>query len=301
SYDILIDDLKSTQAYVLKVEGPNLTGFDVKKMEIRSHDIIQPHIVAAKKEDKAFRLPGFISFGKGNGGMNRPRHVDVWEIPNCYVICDQGSELNLITPALAQLLHMPLYKIQDGMCTGMSMRSANGEFNPLQHFVTCDFEIDGIYREISAFPWIWTVHAVPDVRDGTLHFGDETTGERRKVLHTTNFFESKYQKLLLIPDLPQYRERVEIAEKIMEEQVPLQSAKRPVTSYQREYYVEKNRCRYEYEPVAKISTGKKQRSCEQNSGFSTESYLTDQYDTTIVSETEPASTSSEEADSESDL
>ncbi|KAI0991053.1 hypothetical protein K3495_g17134, partial [Podosphaera aphanis] len=92
-----------------------------------------------------------------------------------------------------------------------------------------------------------------------------------------------------------------IAEKIMEQQVPLQSATRPVTSYQREYYVGKNGCRYEYEPAAQIPTGKKQRSCEQNSESSTESYLTDQYDTTTASETEPASTSSEEADSESDL
>ncbi|KAI0991896.1 hypothetical protein K3495_g16291, partial [Podosphaera aphanis] len=134
SFDILVEDLKSSQAYVLQVNGPGLHGFDVRKVGAGQIDCINPHLVAARREDKAFRLPGYISYGKGNEDAGPLRHVDVWAIPNCYIICDQGSELNLITPALARLLNMPLFKIQDGICAGMGMRSANGSFNSLQNF-----------------------------------------------------------------------------------------------------------------------------------------------------------------------
>ncbi|KAI1003664.1 hypothetical protein K3495_g4546 [Podosphaera aphanis] len=184
SFNTLIDDLKRTQAYALQVNEQTINSLDVNEVVATSLEAINPHILTAQREDKAFRLLGFISFGKGSDETGPLRHVDVWAISNCHVICDQGSELNLITPKLAQLLHTPLYEIEDGMGIGMGMRSANGEFSPLKHFVTFEFEIDGVHRVVSAFvrpestglalssdlslilgqPWIWTVPGVPDVR-----------------------------------------------------------------------------------------------------------------------------------------
>ncbi|KAI0997336.1 hypothetical protein K3495_g10850 [Podosphaera aphanis] len=274
SFDTLIDDLKRTQAYALQVNEQINNSLDVNEVEATSLEAINPHIVTAKREDKAFRLPGFISFGKGSDETDPLRHVDVWAIPNCHIICDQGSELNLITPKLAQLLHMPLYEIEDGIGIGMGMRSANSEFSSLKHFVTFEFEIDGVHRVVSAFvrpdstgralfsdlslilgqPWIWTVHGVPDVRGGTLHFGDETLGEVRQVLHTTKFFQSKYQKLLLIPDLSPYREKAEMAERLMEQQTPIDMSTRPLVTRQREYYITSMAIKYALYHITKTFT-----------------------------------------------
>ncbi|KAI1005397.1 hypothetical protein K3495_g2824 [Podosphaera aphanis] len=52
SFDILIKDLKSSQAYVLQVNGPGLHGFDVRKVGAGKIDCINPNLVAARREAK---------------------------------------------------------------------------------------------------------------------------------------------------------------------------------------------------------------------------------------------------------
>ncbi|KAI1005394.1 hypothetical protein K3495_g2823 [Podosphaera aphanis] len=215
---------------------------------------------------------------------------------------------------------MPLFKIKDGICAGMGMRSANGNFNSLQNFVTFDFEIDGIHRVISAFvrpnspekfpssdlslilgqPWIWSVHGVPEVREGKLHFGDTALGEARKVLHTTKFHECKYQKLLLIPNLPQYREKVELAEKLMEQQIPVDMAIKPLVTHQKDYYITRDGRRYDFDPTVEILSASRHHPDDPDLGSSTTIISTDQYDTQTTSGLEQLSTSSDEADINSD-
>ncbi|KAI1003663.1 hypothetical protein K3495_g4545 [Podosphaera aphanis] len=97
-------------------------------------------------------------------------------------------------------------------------------------------------------------------RSGTLHFGDETLGEVRQVLHTTIFFQSKYQKLLSISDLPQYREKAGMAEMLMEQQTPIDISTRPLVTRQREYYVTRDGRRYDYEPTDEILRTEEQYS-----------------------------------------
>ncbi|KAI1000815.1 hypothetical protein K3495_g7380 [Podosphaera aphanis] len=210
---------------------------------------------------------------------------------------------------------MPVFQINISTCAGMGMRSANGEFNPLQFFVTFDFEIDGIHREVSAFvrpevagkspssdlslilgqPWIWSIHGVPDVRHGTLYFGDETRGEPRKVLNTTKFFESKYQKLLLVPDLPDYREKAGIAEGIMEQQQNQDFTMKRQELSKLKHYITNDGRLYNFERVSPLTTI--QNPASETALSTTTS--TDQIESISDTDSESPTESSQDADNES--
>ncbi|KAI1000819.1 hypothetical protein K3495_g7379, partial [Podosphaera aphanis] len=77
SFHILIDDLESAQAYILQVDGPDINGFDVSRVEIGPQPSFNPQIVATQRQDKAFTLHGFISYGKGNNNFSVSRHVNI--------------------------------------------------------------------------------------------------------------------------------------------------------------------------------------------------------------------------------
>ena len=145
AYDILIEDQDDSRALVLGVKNQNIIeSYSVQHVKAPSGPFIssRPHLVPAARADKAFRMHGLVSVGRGK--VVKWQHVDISTIPNFIAIADQGSEINLVTTGIVKLLNMPIYQIPEAARAGMGIRTANSDFDKLSEFVYFKYKINGV-------------------------------------------------------------------------------------------------------------------------------------------------------------
>lgn len=102
---------------------------------------VAPHI---HPDDKAWKVPVSLRITENSG----PTIVD---LPIGMSAADQGSDIVLMTPALQQKLRLPLISLNSKGYAGVSYGTADGVMHRLEHFVSLEIGIKGIWRKLDAF------------------------------------------------------------------------------------------------------------------------------------------------------
>lgn len=180
-----------------------------------------PVIISTLASDKAWRIP-VVSKVRYNGVIS-----DV-SLSSATCIADQGSDINVVTQALVDLLHLKTYLVSDGKSNPLGMATSDGSITALRHFAILQVGVLGIWREVHAFilpkgsladkflllglPWLHDVRATFDIQASRLNIGDFQRGEKHTRLEGPKFQLLKSHKLLLVPTADRYRKVIGIAE-----------------------------------------------------------------------------------------
>ncbi|KAK4697103.1 hypothetical protein P7C71_g925, partial [Lecanoromycetidae sp. Uapishka_2] len=138
--------------------------------------------------DKAFRIPAMVSLPDGTQvGLDRK-----------LVQGDQGSDMNVISAALARQLKLELKSVEEVGFKGLSMRTADQKDTLLHYWVWLRITVEHVTRDIRCFvtpdvtsttssggvehlslilglPWLYSVDAVILIRQSKIMIGDATT------------------------------------------------------------------------------------------------------------------------------
>ncbi|SLM39631.1 Zinc finger, CCHC-type [Lasallia pustulata] len=143
--------------------------------------------------DKAFRIPYSVRV-KGGGELALDRSQ---------VQADQGSDMNVISTAMAKQLGLHLYPLSDVGFAGLTMKTADHRETLLYHWVYLDLGVEDIWRQIHCFvapelpfpvpgvehlslllgiPWLYSVNATTGIRGSRIEIGDPAAGETSETL-----------------------------------------------------------------------------------------------------------------------
>ncbi|KAI0990964.1 hypothetical protein K3495_g17223 [Podosphaera aphanis] len=86
----------------------------------------------------------------------------------------------------------------------------------------------------------------------------------------------------------------------MKQQIPVDIPTKPLVTHQKDYYITRDGRRYDFDPPAETLSASRHHPDDPGLGSSTTIISTDQYDTQTTSGLEQLSTSSDEADIDSD-
>ena len=107
---------------------------------------------------------------------------------------DQGSDINVISPALVDHLGLAKQPLSDIGFNGLAMRTADGRETILHHFVFFKMGVEDVWRDIRCFvapttnaryahslllgiPWLWSVNAIIAIRESKILVGDPGKNE----------------------------------------------------------------------------------------------------------------------------
>jgi len=164
-------------------------------------------------DHKSFRVPVVVR-AKQNGVMKRVA------LPIGVSQADQGSEINVCSPGLANALKLKRWTLtSQGWDSGLSMNTADGNSSRLTEFSKIDVVVLGVRRIVWVFirpdehkigdlhlllglPWLDDVDAVIQVRHSRITIGDPVKGERRVEIQGPLFVPSQEHRLILHPKNP---------------------------------------------------------------------------------------------------
>ncbi|KAI1346713.1 hypothetical protein F5Y01DRAFT_264820 [Xylaria sp. FL0043] len=159
---------------------------------------------------KAYRITPRIKYIKNGQPMEYVADAD-----SCQA--DQGSDVNIIHPALADQLGLVRMKIRDLGIVCMFLLNSAGKTDQVNEFVVFVVVVEGIARPIWAIvqpdggklttlmilglPWLWDVMATFDIRNSVLTIGDPAVKETpTQIRGPTLAFGGKH-RLALIPQV----------------------------------------------------------------------------------------------------
>ncbi|SLM36249.1 hypothetical protein LPUS_05745 [Lasallia pustulata] len=160
--------------------------------------------------DKAFRIPCSVRV-KGGGELALDRSQ---------VQADQGSDMNVISTAMAKQLGLHLYPLSDVGFAGLTMKTADHRETLLHHWVYLDLGVEDIWRQICCFvaselpfavpgmehlslllgiPWLYSVNATIGIRGSRIEIGDPAAGETIRDIVGPELVFLKDHNLLMYP------------------------------------------------------------------------------------------------------
>ncbi|KAH7317965.1 hypothetical protein BKA65DRAFT_110784 [Rhexocercosporidium sp. MPI-PUGE-AT-0058] len=168
-------------------------------------------------DDKAWKIPTSIRVpSKGK--------VTVVDLPVGMCASDQGSDIIIITPALQQKLGLQTTTLNSKGFSGVSFGTADGVMHKLDHFVTFEMGVKGIWRKVHAFvrastgprdtelslllglPWLHAVGAKFDICKSTLTIGGNMGKEKPVTIQGPLFAPFSHLNLVLHPKAPSQRD-----------------------------------------------------------------------------------------------
>lgn len=118
------------------------------------------------------------------------------------VQADQGSDMNVISTAMAKQLGLPFQSLSDVGFAGLTMKTADHRETLLHHWVHLELGVEGIWRKICCFvapelssaapasssgtehlslllgiPWLYSVYATIGICGSRIEIGDPHAGE----------------------------------------------------------------------------------------------------------------------------
>lgn len=155
--------------------------------------------------EKAFRIPCTIRHSSGQEII----------LEKCQTHADQGSEMNVISSAMAVKLGLQFQDLASVGFRGLSMQTADHNDAMLHHWVSLDVGVEGLWRTVRCFvgpdgragrshlslllglPWLYAVNAMIDIRGFRILIGDSNIGEKiRAITGPELVFHSDYNLLL---------------------------------------------------------------------------------------------------------
>ena len=136
---------------------------------------------------------------------------------------DQGSDMNIISKALAQKLGLGFHPLAEIGFHGLAMRTADNRNTQLHHWVWIKVTVEGITREVRCLvapditavdatgrvdqlslilgmPWLWDVDALISIRKSSITIGDSLLqGETPRDVKGPEMVFCKDHNLLLYP------------------------------------------------------------------------------------------------------
>ena len=158
--------------------------------------------------DKAFRIPCTI---RANGQEQ--------ELDRSQVQADQGSDMNVISTAMAKRLGLPFHSLSDVGFAGLAMKTADHRETLLHHWVHLELGVEGIWRRIRCFvapelpsspglehlslllgiPWLYSANAIIGIRGSRIEIGDPQAGEVVRGVVGPELVFSQDHNLLMYP------------------------------------------------------------------------------------------------------
>ena len=153
-------------------------------------------IVSTLASDKAWRIL-VISKVKYN------RVVSEVNLSSATCIADQGSDINMVTQALVDLLYLKTYLVSDSWSDLLGMATSNSSVTALCHFVILPVSVLGIWCEVYTFirpkgsysekflllglPWLYDIRATFDIQGSRLNIRDFKRREKYTCLEGLKF------------------------------------------------------------------------------------------------------------------
>ena len=130
---------------------------------------------------------------------------------------DQGSEMNVISPALVKQLSLTPRPLSEVGFLGLCMETADRRETLLEHWVSFDFGVEGLWRTVKCFispaipgtpdtprlllgmPWLHDVNAVIAIRGSSIQIGDPGAGEVVRSITGPELVYHRDHSLLMYP------------------------------------------------------------------------------------------------------
>ena len=159
--------------------------------------------------DKAFRIPCMIRVGGREQELDRSQ-----------VQADQGSDMNVISTAMAKWLELPFHSLSDVGFAGLMMKTADHRETLLHHWVHLELGVEGIWRNIQCFVapelpspapgtehlslllgilWLYSVNATIGIRGSRIEISDPRAGEEVRDIVGPELVFSQDHNLLMYP------------------------------------------------------------------------------------------------------
>jgi hypothetical protein len=153
-------------------EPPTLISSLSANIPPECHKSGYPIIVSTLASNKTWRIL-VVSKVKYNGVVSEVN------LSSTTCIADQGSDINMVTQALIDLLHLKMYLVSDSKSNLLGIATSDSSITALRHFVILPVGVLGIWREVYAFirlkgsysekflllglPWLHDVRATFDI------------------------------------------------------------------------------------------------------------------------------------------
>jgi hypothetical protein len=135
-------------------------------------------------------------------------------------ITNQGSDINIVTQALIDLLYLKTYLVSDSKSKLLGIATSNSSITTLCHFTILLVGVLSIWREVYTFirlkgsysekflllslPWLYDVQATFDIQGSRLNIRDFKCREKYTCLKGLKFQLLTSYKLLLVPTDKRY-------------------------------------------------------------------------------------------------
>ncbi|KAI0995222.1 hypothetical protein K3495_g12960, partial [Podosphaera aphanis] len=164
-------------------------------------------------DHKAFRIPAIVRIRENS------KHKRI-NLPPGVSQADQGSDINVVSPALAKALSAKILKLSShGWNTGLQMMTADGSSSQLTEFCKLHNCTQGVWRRIWCFirpgthdggdlhlllglPWLNDVDAKIFIRSSYIEIGDTAAGDNLTKIQGPIFVPSIKHRLVLLPKDP---------------------------------------------------------------------------------------------------
>ncbi len=168
-----------------------------------SHTKLLSTLVGA---EKAFRISGTVKPGDGTEVTLDKKETQA----------DQGSEMNVVSPAMVKKIKLQLRPLSEVGFKGLTMQTADHRETLLESYVGFDLCVEGIWRTIRCFvspaqglpeeprlllglPWLYSVNAVISVRQSSIQIGDPSIGERVRYITGPELVYHRDHNMLMYP------------------------------------------------------------------------------------------------------
>ncbi|SLM37975.1 Ribonuclease H-like domain [Lasallia pustulata] len=136
------------------------------------------------------------------------------------VQADQGSDMNVISTAMARQLGLTFHSLSDVGFAGLTMKTADHRETQLHHWVYLELGVEAIWRQIRCFvapelqfpvqgldhlslllgiPWLYSVNAIIGIRGSKIEIGDPLQGEAVREVVGPELVFSQDHNLLMYP------------------------------------------------------------------------------------------------------
>ena len=164
--------------------------------------------------NKAFRIPCSVRL---TDNSNTTKEIS---LNKSQVQADQGSDINVMSTALAKQLRLELHPLSSIGFAGMTMRTADNRETMLYHWVYLDIGVAGIWRKIRCFvapeqssmnpssehlslllgiPWLYGVNATLSIRGSKIKVEDPNVGEKVRDIIGPELIFCRNHNLLMYP------------------------------------------------------------------------------------------------------
>ena len=184
-----------------------VTSINVSSLDAHNTDAHTRFLSTLVGMEKAFRIPCTIRHSSGQE-ITLEKHQ---------THADQGSEMNVISSAMATKLGLQFYDLASVGFQGLSMETADHNDTMLHYWVSLDVGVEGLWRTVRCFvgpdgragqsrlslllglPWLYAVNAMIDIRGSRILVGDSNIGEKVRAITGPELVFHTDHNLLLYP------------------------------------------------------------------------------------------------------